>query len=110
VEPGRGINDNMSVRELARDYGFITNSGAKYFVGKSKDEAIAGYPSKEAAIEDLVIKENPEVLGRLRELVAEAIKSDNTGRHASVVTAEEIAMIEDDGMGAVGQAFETEEL
>lgn len=110
VEPGRGINDNMSVRELAREYGFITNSGPKYFVGKSKDEAIAGYPNKEAAIEDLVVKENPEVLGRLRELVAEAIKSDNTGRHASVVTAEEIAMIEDDGMEAVGQAFETEEL
>lgn len=113
VEPGKGINDNMSVRELAREYGFITNAGAKYYVGKSKDEAIAGYPSKDAAIEDLVIKENPEVLGKLRELVAEAIQNDNTGRHVTEVTAEEIRMAEGEdetnGVGNIGKGFNIDE-
>lgn len=111
VQPGWGINDNMSVRELAREYGFITNSGAKYFVGKSKDEAIAGYPSKDAAIEDLVVKENPEVLGRLKELLAETIRNDSTNRHATEITAEEIRMAEgeDDVPVSVGKGFDIEE-
>ncbi len=112
VEPGKGINDNMSVRELAREYGFITNAGAKYYVGKSKDEAIAGYPSKDAAIEDLVIKETPEVLSKLRELVAAAIQTDNTGRHVTEVTAEEIRMAEgeDDTNGVgIGKGFNMDE-
>lgn len=111
VQPGMGINDNMSVRELAREYGFITNSGPKYFVGKSKEEAIAGYPSKEAAIEDLVIKENPEVLGKLKELLAEAITNDNTGRHATELTDSEIRMAEggDDEEVVVGKGFDIDE-
>jgi RecA/RadA recombinase len=96
VEPGKGINDNMSVRELGRAYDYIANSGAKWYVGKSKEEAIAGYPSKEAAIEDLVEKENPEVLGKLKELLAEAIAQDSTNRHVATVTDEEVHMAEGD--------------
>jgi hypothetical protein len=97
----------MSIRELAREYGYITNSGPKYYVGKSKEEAIAGYPSKDAAIEDLVTNENPEVLGKLKELLAESIKNDSTGRHATVVTAEEIRMAEgeEDDVVSVGEGF-----
>lgn len=112
VEPGQGINDNMSVRELAREYGYITNKGAKWFVGKSAEEAIAAYPNKDAAIEDLVVKENKEVLSKLRELVCESIKNDNTGRHASVVTADEIAMVECEETESVGKNmdFEAEEV
>lgn len=94
VEPGVGINDAMSVRELARDYGFIANSGAKYFVGKSKDEAIAGYPDKQSAIQDLVINPNKELMAKLKELVAEAIANDQSSRFAATLTAEEIAMAE----------------
>lgn len=114
VEPGKGINDNMSVRELAREYKYITNSGAKYYVGKSKEEAIIAYPSKEAAIEDLVTKENPEVLSKLRELVAETIKNDNSGRHDSVVTADEARYMEgeetEEGMAGKAMDFEAEEV
>jgi RecA/RadA recombinase len=114
VEPGKGINDNMSVRELAREYGFIANSGAKYYVGKSKEEAIAGYPSKEAAIEDLVTKENPEVLAKLKELVIQAIRDDSTNRHVAAVSDEEVRMAEGEDDAAqpsppVGGGFDIEE-
>jgi RecA/RadA recombinase len=110
VEPGKGINDNMSVRELAREYGYITNSGAKYYVGKSKEEAIAGYPSKEAAIEDLVVKENPDVLAKLKELVAEAIRNDSTNRHVAQVSDAEAAMADgEDVPVAAGGGFDIEE-
>jgi RecA/RadA recombinase len=113
VEPGRGINDNMSVRELAREYGYIANKGAKWFVGKSAEEAIAAYPNKEAAVDDLVNKENPEVLSKLRALVAESIQNDNTGRHASAVTADEVRYMEGEDDGTeVGKTmdFEAEEV
>jgi RecA/RadA recombinase len=89
IRPGVGIDEFMSVRELAREYGLIANSGKKWYVGKSIDEAIAGYASKEEAIEDLVVKQNRTVLGSLKELVAEFIINDTSGRHASVVTDEE---------------------
>ena len=108
VEPGIGINDNMSVRELARDYGYIANSGAKYFVGKSKEEAIAGYPSKEAAIDDLVNKENPEVLSKLKQLVADAIKNDSS-RFAAEVTAEEVRFAEGEEDVPQGKGFDIED-
>jgi RecA/RadA recombinase len=110
IEPGVGIDDNMSVRELARDYGFIANSGAKYYVGKSKDEAIAGYPSKQAAIEDLVEKENPEVLGKLKELLTETIRNDNTGRFASEVTAEEARFAEGEEDAPASKGFDIEDV
>jgi len=62
--------------------------GKKWYVGKSAEEAIAGYPDQEAAIDDLVIKQNPDVLAKLRVLVKEAVRNDETGRHLSEVDAE----------------------
>jgi len=101
-----GIDDLMSVRELAREYGFIQNSGAKWFVGKSKEEAIIAYPNKDAAIEDLVINKNPEVHAKLKVLVAEAVKNDQSGRFTTTVTPEELQMLEsDDGMAPVGKSL-----
>ena len=103
-----GIDDLMSARELAREYNFIQNRGAKWFVGKSADEAIIAYPNKDAAVEDLVVRKNPEVHARLKALVAEAVRADNSGRHASVVSAEELEMIEgDEAPTPVGKALVT---
>lgn len=104
-----GIDNLMSIRELAREYGFIQNSGAKWFVGKSKEEAIIAYPNKEAAVEDLCVRRNPEVHAKLGALVAEAIKADTTGRYSAVVTKEEIDMIEGDDIKTVGAGFDVEE-
>jgi RecA/RadA recombinase len=103
THPCPGIDDLMSVRELARHYGFIQNKGAKWFVGKTADEAIQAYPNKDAAIDDLVIKKNPEVHAKLKSLVAEAVRSDSTGRFNTTLTTEDLELLEgDDALAPVG--------
>ncbi len=115
LRQGAGFDDNVSIRELARDYGLIANKGKQWYVGKSAEDAIAGYPDKEAAIEDLVIKQNPEVLARLRELVKEAVRNDSTGRHVVDIdehTERYMAGVDDEvevPAKAGRQAFEIEE-
>ena len=105
-----GIDNFMCIRELAREYGLIANKGAKWYVGKSFDDAIITYPSKDAGIEDLVVKRNPEVHAKLGALLASEIKSDTSGRHTSVVTKEEISMIDGEDVGpAVGKGFSADE-
>jgi hypothetical protein len=104
-----GIDNFMCIRELAREYGLIANKGAKWYVGKSFDDAIITYNSKEAGIEDLVVNRNPEVHAKLGALLASEIKNDTTGRFQSVVTKEEIDMIEGEDGPAVGKAFTADE-
>jgi RecA/RadA recombinase len=110
THPTPGIDNNMCIRELAREYGYIYNKGAKWLVGNpDKEEVIVQYPNKDAAIEDLTVKINPDVHKRLGAMLDAVIKSDTSGRHASVVTKEEIDMIEGDELGPVGKGFEVEE-
>jgi RecA/RadA recombinase len=113
LRKGVGFDDNVTVRELAREYGFIANVGKKWYVGKSAEEAIAGYPDQETAIEDLVIKQNPEVLAKLRVLVKEAVRNDETGRHVLEVdenTERYMTGLDDDAVELpVRAAFEVEE-
>lgn len=111
THPQPGIDNYMSIREYAREYGFIANKGAKWYVGESFDNAIATYPNKDAAIEDLCVKRNAQVHSKLNDLLKSAIANDTTGRFTSVVTKEEIDMIEGDEMNpkAVGTAFDVEE-
>ena len=80
VRPNFGLDENMSIRELACGYGFIEYDKKKWFVGKSADDAITTYASKTELIEDLVIKQNPEVLGKLKGMVLEAVEHDETER------------------------------
>jgi RecA/RadA recombinase len=109
THPTPGIDNLMSIRELARDYGLIQNKGAKWYVGKTADEAIAAYPNKDAAIEDLVVRRNPEVHAKLNDLLIKEIASDTTGRHTSVVTKEEIDMVEGEDLVAIGKGFDVED-
>ena len=106
-----GIDNNMSIRELARDYGFIYNKGAKWLIGDPEsDTVIETYANKDAAIKDLVVKQNPEIHAKLNAMLAEKIQSDTSGRHAAVVTKEEIEMIEgEDITSAIGKGFDVEE-
>lgn len=104
-----GIDNLMSIRELGREYGFIANKGAKWYVGPSFDDAIITYPNKDAAIEDLTVKQNPDVHAKLNTLLIEAISADTSGRHSSVVTKEEIEMIEGDEVTPIGKGFDVEE-
>src|SRR5271170_5394529 len=106
-----GIDNFMSIRQLGREYQLIANKGAKWYVGDSFDDAIATYTNKDAAIEDLVVKQNPDVHAKLNALLVEKIKADTTGRFAAVVTKEEIDMIEGDSTGGpIGGGFDVEEV
>ena len=95
IRNGIGIDQNMSIRELACTYNLIGYAPPnKYFVGVSKDDALATYGSKKDIIEDLVIKQNPEILGKLKGMVTDAIKTDDTERFQTTVTESEIVALE----------------
>ncbi len=93
IRPGLGIDENISIREYGRKFKLIANHGAKYFVGESYENPIKVYPNKDAAIKDLTIEENPEVLQALKELVIAKFEAndaefqldvdDNTARYLS---------------------------
>lgn len=85
LRTGKGLDDWMSVRELARFYGLIKNRGAKYIVGNADDPIIV-YDNKEAAIRDLVLDQNIEVLSRLRELLVTVIREDDSGSFDAEIT------------------------
>lgn len=77
IRPGGGIDDWASVRELADHYGlFSAVKGKGYVVGRAEDP-IATYRTKNEAFEDVVIKQNLEVLVPLRALVVECIHADD---------------------------------
>jgi RecA/RadA recombinase len=87
LRPGLGIDDWISVRELARHYGLITNKGKKYLVG-DEDKPIAVYDTKDEAIRNLVTEPDYEVLARLKTLVAKAIEEDKGGFTAELTQAD----------------------
>jgi RecA/RadA recombinase len=78
LRPGFGLDDNISIRELAYNYGLISAKGRKYIVGL-EDDPIITYDSKEQAIQDLVVEQNVSVLTKLRKLVVTAIENDENG-------------------------------
>jgi RecA/RadA recombinase len=110
VRPGVGVDEGMSVLEYAREYGLIANKGAKWYAGQSFDDAIATYANKEAAIQDLTVQRNPEVLGKLRQMVIDSIESDTSGRHlTSALSAEEAAFIDGEEVATVSKSFDIDE-
>ena len=102
IRPNFGPDENMSIRELACTYKLIEYSNPKWYIGKSEADAIATYPSKTELIEDIVIKENPEVMGKLKSMVKEAIAQDETERFKTTVTPEEYAAIDEDAARKAG--------
>ena len=75
TRPGIGVDENMTMRYIARQYGLIANAGAKFYVGDSESPIIT-YPSKEKAIQDLVIDQNPDVYKALRPVIEKAVAED----------------------------------
>ena len=92
LRPGLGLDDNISVRELAHKYKLIQNKGRKYIVGLEANPIVT-YESKDEAIQDLVIDQNPTVLAKLRQLVISAIESDNDAFKAEI-SADERDIVE----------------
>jgi len=79
MRPGQGVDDYISIRQMAREYELIFAAGKKWVVGDHENPIIT-YNSKAEAIDDLVTKCNTEVLDRLKVLVAAAIDLDKTTR------------------------------
>lgn len=93
-----GLDENISIREYARMYGLIDYTGGgknqKWFVGVSPEEALITYGSKAEAIQDLVLNENPQVLSKLKLLVAKAIDADSSGQFATTIDENEASYLE----------------
>ena len=76
LRPGTGIDDWISVRELARHYNLIRPTSKGQWIAGLVDSPLKTYASKKEAIEDLVLYGNLEVLEPLRALVVNAIHAD----------------------------------
>ena len=75
VRPGHGVDDWISVRELARHYDLISNKGV---VG-DPDNPIITYQSKAQAVRCLVDEPDLNVLEKLKALVIQKIREDKDG-------------------------------
>ena len=116
VRPGQGIDDWISVRELARRFKLIDYVGGKWVIGDPA-APLATYPNQDAAVHDLVYAENMDVLIPLRDLVINAIKGCDPRAFAYEPTLEEkymagetdvvppsrVVEFEDDGDGMDGE-------
>jgi hypothetical protein len=78
LRPGRGIDDTISIRELAKAYNLIKREGGAWQVGKD-DDVICSYGSKDEFIQHMILEPDMEALARLRVQVAEAIDADHDG-------------------------------
>ena len=95
IRPGRGLDENMSLRAYAREFRLIANHGSKYFVGESYDNPIKVYDNKDKAIRDLVLDENPEVLNPLRDLVVAQFTSTSATTREQVEKLTKIELSDD---------------
>jgi len=94
IRPGTGWDETPSILQLARELGFIANSGAKWFVGKSKEDAFAIYANKAEAVDALVVKRDLDVIGKLRTLVYESV-DDNLSMFTAEVSKEELEFLDE---------------
>ena len=108
IRPGKGIDENVSILELARGFGYITNSGAKWYVGASKEDAFATYSNKAEAVEALVVNRDPEVLGKLRRLVYDSV-DDHLSLFADEASKEELAFLDEGNTSVTSFNLEEEE-
>ena len=90
IRPNYGLDEMMSIRELACTYNLIGYERPKWIVGKP-ESPITSYLSKAEMIEDLVLKQNPEVLGKLKGMVLDCIKGDDSERFNAHISTEDRA-------------------
>lgn len=76
--PGMGLDEFISIRQYARDLGLIANHSKRWYVGPNIKEALHVYDDKKAAIQDLVIDQNEELLFRLRDMIVQILREDDT--------------------------------
>lgn len=98
--PGRGIDDWISVRYYAKEYGLIAYRGKKYEVGDPNQEILASFDTKDEAIRNLVIEPDYELLARLKEQLTKTVRNDASGTHTFVISEAEQKFI--DGVDYAG--------
>lgn len=76
--PSKGLDDRISVRQLARELGLIFHAGKKWVVGTETGEPLATFENKEQAIKTLVIDQEPKLLESLKTLVSKEIGQHQT--------------------------------
>ena len=103
LRPGTGIDDWISVRELARKYGLIFNKGKRYIVGTEENPIIA-YDSKEEAIRNLVTDPDFDVLARLKTMVEEEVNEDHGAYSAEISSAEKFLTGDSEALEETGDA------
>lgn len=96
IRPGRGVDDWISVRELASNYDLITYVAGKGYRVGSEDDPIKFYKDKDEARTALVLNPDMDVLTRLREQVSAAVLGDNDGSKTTLTT-EDMLVAEDVG-------------
>lgn len=87
IRPGKGVDDWISVRELARHYDLITNKGRSWIVG-DPDKPLATYDNKDRALRCLVKEPDYALLSKLRDLVIKRLREDKDG-FATTLTDED---------------------
>jgi RecA/RadA recombinase len=105
VRPGVGIDEWMSVRQLAREYGLINFKKPKWIVGTEKD-VIVTYENKAEAIDKLVANPDPVVMEKLKTMVSTMIDNDESSRFCTAVDSAEKVYME--GQVAVEPGDEVE--
>ena len=76
IRPGGGIDDMISVRELAYHYGLIKSTGGGTIIGPA-EAPVARFATQAEAIQSLVIEQNLEILAKLRLHVVDRIRNDD---------------------------------
>jgi hypothetical protein len=91
IRPGKGVDDWISVRELARHYELIAPMGRKWRVG-TEDNPIVIYENKDQALRELIKEPDYKVLNKLRELLVQRIREDKEGFATEITDQDRYAM------------------
>ena len=76
IRPAGGIDDWISVRELAKNYNLIQKVPGGYIAGKAECP-LASWKTKAEAVKALVIEQNMDILIPLRALTVDCIRQDD---------------------------------
>lgn len=87
TRPGVGIDDNISIRELAKAYDLIRGDRSGWVVGRDGEANIAEFRNKEAALQALVYDEDQRILQELKELLFQVIAEEDAKRFRYEQTA-----------------------
>lgn len=116
--PGQGMDDKISVRQIAREIGLINYVGKKWIVGVPEtNEPIAVFDNKEQAVKVLTVDEDPKLMGQLRSLVSEELSKQNSKysfemdpTERSYVMGEADMAPGDEESGGSGESFKVEDV